>query len=199
MDNKHFAEKIISLKNKDLELREKLVKTGELSKGYHEEMRAMHNSNAQDLQEMIAVVGYPTIAKVGKEASEAAWLIIQHAIEQPRFMKSCLQLLQKAVDENEADPRNLAYLSDRIAVFEEKPQLYGTQFDWDEHSELSPNLFDDLSKVNDRRLSIGLNTLKEQTELIRANAKQENQLPPNDFEQRRREVQEWKKKVGWIK
>ena len=197
MDRK-LAAKIISLKNADLALRDKLVKTGELGNGYNEEMRAMHNSNAAALQEIIAVIGYPSIAKVGKEASDAAWLVIQHAVEQPEFMKNCLNLLQKAVDQNEADPKSLAYLSDRIAVFEGKPQLYGTQFDWDEHGELSPNLYDDLVKVNERRQAIGLNSLEEQTEFIRANAKQENLLAPKDFEQRKKEVEDWKKRVGWV-
>jgi hypothetical protein len=107
--------------------------------------------------------------------------------------------LEIAVSEDEADPKNLAYLTDRIAVFEEKPQLYGTQFDWDENGELSPNLFDDLSKVNERRKSIGLNTLEEQTEVLRSQAKEENQTPPKDFEKRKLEIEQWKKNVGWSK
>ena len=107
--------------------------------------------------------------------------------------------MEKAVHENNADPKSLAYLSDRIAVFEGKKQLYGTQFDWDEYGELSPNSFDDLNNVNERRKSIGLNTLEQQTELIRTQAKNENQSPPTDFEKRKLEIEAWKRKVGWIK
>ena len=90
-------------------------------------------------------------------------------------------------------------MTDRIAVFENKPQLYGTQFDWDENGELSPKNFDDLIKVNLRRNSIGLNSLEKQTEIIRKQAKNENQLPPTDFEKRKIEMEKWKKSVGWIK
>lgn len=90
-------------------------------------------------------------------------------------------------------------MTDRVAVFEEKPQLYGAQFDWDENGELSPNRFDDLTKVNQRRISIGLNTLEEQINIIRKQAKSENQLRPTDFEKRKQEIEEWKKAVGWIK
>ncbi len=199
MDYQSIAEKIIDLKNADLALRSKLAKSGQLSGGYHEEMKALHNSNAKALDEIISAIGYPTLSKVGKEASEAAWLVIQHAIEQPQLMKKCLGLLQKATEANEADPKSLAYLSDRIAVFEEQPQLYGTQFDWDENGELSPNLYDDLNKVNERRQSVGLNTLQSQTLLIRQRAQEENQVPPKDLAQSRLEVKEWKKMVGWIK
>lgn len=112
-------------------------------------------------------------------------------------MKKCAELLKNVVHENQADPKNLAYLTDRIAVFEGKPQRYGTQFDWDENGNLSPNYFDDLIKVNERRKSIGLNTLEEQTAILRNQAKIENQTPPSDFEKRKQEMEAWKQDVGW--
>lgn len=91
----------------------------------------------------------------------------------------------------------MAYLTDRIAVLEGKPQRYGTQFDWDENGELSPNFIDDLALVNQRRQALGLNTLEEQTAVIRGQAKRENQLSPTDLDKRKREMEEWKKTVGW--
>ncbi|MBK8416640.1 MAG: hypothetical protein IPL22_20290 [Bacteroidetes bacterium] len=199
MDYKSIAEKIIELKNTDLALREKLAKSGELSEGYNEEMKLLHNKNANILNEIIDTIGYPTFDKVGKEASDATWLIIQHSIGQPEFMRKCAALLENAVKENKADVKSLAFLTDRIAVLEEKPQLYGTQFDWDKFGNLSPNPFDDLNKVNERRKLIGLNTIEEQTEIIRARVKSENQSPPKDIEKRKQEIDQWKKNVGWIK
>jgi hypothetical protein len=199
MDHQHIAQQIIELKYADLRLRNELTISGQLSEGYHEAMETLHNSNAKALNELIDEIGYPTITKVGREANEAAWLIIQHAIAQPAFMKKSAKLLEIAVNENEADAKSLAYLSDRIAVFEGKPQLYGTQFDWDEEGDLSPNLYHDLTKVNERRKRIGLNTLEAQTALMNTRAKKENQSPPANFEKRRREFEAWKKAVGWIR
>lgn len=196
---KSIAENIIDLKNADLALRDKLIQSGQLSEGYNEEMKELHNRNAKILNEIIDTIGYPTTDKVGKEASEAAWLVIQHSIGQPEFMKKCAKLLEKAVSENKADPKSLAYLIDRIAVFEGKEQLYGTQFDWDEYGILRPNHCDDLTKVNERRKSIGLNTLEEQTEIINKQAENENQSAPTDLEKRKQEIKEWKKNVGWTK
>lgn len=199
MDFKNIAEKIIDLRNADLALRDKLVQSRQLSEGYNEEMKELHNRNAKTLNDIIDTIGYPTTDKVGKEASEAAWMVIQHSIGQPEFMKKCAELLKKAVSESRADLKSLAYLTDRIAVFEGKPQLYGTQFDWDENGNLSPNLFDDLTKVNERRKSIGLNTLEERTEIIRKQAKNENESPPTDFKERKQVIEEWKRNVGWTK
>lgn len=151
MQYKDISKKINGLKNADLELRNKLIRSGKIGDGYHEEMKVLHNKNAQILQNIINSIGYPTTEKVGKEGSDAAWLIIQHSIEQPEFMKRSAELLKEAVKENKADPKNLAYLIDRIAVFQDQPQLYGTQFDWDENGNLSPHVVDDVIKVNKRR------------------------------------------------
>ena len=192
-----FSFLIIELQKKDLKLRDALIQTGELFHGYHPQMEALHLENAEELNKFIALIRYPTISKVGKEANEAAWMIIQHAISNPTFMKYCLELLQIEVQKGNADPKQFAYLSDRIAVLGGKPQLYGTQFDWDENGELSPNSYDDLTKVNGRRKEIELNSLEEQIKIIRNRAKEENQSPPEDFEQRKVEMEKWRKKVGW--
>jgi hypothetical protein len=199
MNYKNLADQIIEMKNADLGFRDKLIKSGELTNGYNAEMEQIHIENSEKLEGIINLIGYPTIDKVGKEANEAAWLIIQHAISQPHFMKKCAELLSIEVSHKNADPKQLAYLTDRIAVFEDKLQLFGTNFDWDENGELNPNKYDDLIKVNQRRKSIGLNTLEEQTEIIRQHALAENQFPPADFQAKKLQYEDWRKRVGWIK
>lgn len=199
MDYSKIAEEIIELQRADLELRDKLVQNGQLFDGYNREMEALHNKNAEILGNIIDEIGYPSVEKVGKDANEAAWLVIQHSIGQPEFMKKCAVLLEKAVAENQANPKQLAYLTDRIAVFEGRPQLYGTQFDWDERGEMNARLVDDFEKVNERRKTIGLNSLEEQTEIIRKQVIAENQKPPANLPERIKQADEWRKKIGWIK
>ena len=194
----HIAKRILDSKEADMKLRERLAQEGKLWDGYNKEMEALHNSNADALNEIINAIGYPTKEKVGKEATEAAWLVIQHSISRPKFMKKCAKLLEAKSSVDIEQSRNLAYLTDRIAVYEERPQLFGTQFDWDRQGQLSPNPYDDKVKVNQRRLSIGLNTLEEQTEVLRRRAKDENERPPDDFEARRAAMREWKRESGWI-
>ncbi|WP_020568367.1 DUF6624 domain-containing protein [Neolewinella persica] len=197
MNYDSIATQIIGLKKADLALRSRLVRAGQLNEGYHPEMEALHVRNADTLNELIDEIGYPTVNKVGEEACSAAWLVIQHAISKPGFMKKCRRLLEKAVAEKKVPAQNLVYLTDRIDVFEGKPQQYGTQFDWDENGELSPNLFDDLTKVNERRKAVGLNTLEVQTSLIRRQAKEENQSPPINLESKKAAYEKWRRKVGW--
>lgn len=198
MDFEEISLTILKLKEKDDKLRAKLVQNGALSNGYNKEMEDVHNSNAEELNRIINLIGFPTLEKVGEEASNAAWLIIQHAIGQPHFMKKCAALMEIEVRNGQADQVKLAYLTDRIAIFEGQPQLYGTQFDWDEHGQMSPVQVDDYDTVNERRKAIGLDPLDEQIKIIRERIRAENQRPPKDFKGRQGEYNEWRKTVGWI-
>ncbi len=198
MNRSLIVEKIMALERADLELRDRLIQSNQLGEGYNKEMAALHRSNARHLDQIISVIGYPTVDQVGQQANAAAWLVIQHAIGLPDFMRRCCQLLETAVKSGQASPVHLAYLSDRIAVFEGKGQHYGTQFDWDEDGMLSPQLIDDRIKVDERRRSIGLNTLEEQTWLLRRRVSDENQSPPRNVKERKRDYDVWRKSVGWI-
>jgi len=193
-----LAQKIIALKDADLQLRDRLVRSGELGKGYNKEMQRLHDQNAAALEYIIDRIGYPTVEQVGKAASEATWLVIQHSIGKPAFMQKCERLLSEAVEKQQVPPKNLAYLSDRIAVLEGKPQRYGTQFDWDEEGQLSPLPCEDLTEVNRRRATLGLKSLEEQTRLIRTQAVAEIHKPPADLQARKQEMEAWRRKVGWV-
>jgi hypothetical protein len=183
-----ISKKIIALKNRDLEFRDRLIQSGKLNDAYDPEMEKIHLENAAILEKIIDEFGFPT----DMEANNAAWLIIQHAISNPIFMKKCLPILRNI------NPIQYAYLLDRIYVLEGKLQQYGTQFDWDEKGELSPNPYDDLEKVNQRRQTLGLNSLEDQTKLLRIQAMNQNQSPPKNPLKKKKEMEAWRKKVGWI-
>jgi len=198
MNYPKYAAKIIALKDADLQLREELLDKGELNEGYNNEMEQLHLKNTSALEEIINHIGYPTIDKVGEEASDAAWIIVQHSISSPNFMKKCLRLLEEESEEVGVNLKNLASLSDRIAVFEGRPQVYGSQYDWDDQGKLSPQRYDNLQEVNKRRASIGLCSLEENTRLIRARTEQEGGRPPSDLERHKQGYELWRRKVGWI-
>ena len=82
----------------------------------------------QYLKQVIARHGWPTRELVGKEAAHAAFLIVQHADQDPAFQASCLPVLEKAARRGEIPLSQLAYLTDRVRVKQGRPQLYGTQY-----------------------------------------------------------------------
>jgi hypothetical protein len=199
MEYPNIAKTLIGLQEADLALRGQLARQGRLGQGYHPAMEQLHHQNAGILSDIVDQIGFPTVQKVGQAASDAAWLVAQHAIGQPTFLKKWAELLATAVYAEQADPQGLAYLLDRIAVLEGRPQRYGTQFDWNERGELAACPCDDLIRVDQRRRAIGLNSLEEQTEALRQRAQEEHQAPPPDLAQYQREQELWRKKVGWVK
>ncbi|PHI18487.1 hypothetical protein CEQ90_17555 [Lewinellaceae bacterium SD302] len=196
MPETDYAEILIQLQAADLALRNQLIEQGRLGDGYDHAMEQLHLKNADKLSSIMDDIGYPTADKVGISASKAAWLVIQHAISRPDFMRRCRDALQDEIKLDNGDPIQLAYLTDRIAVFEGRPQLYGTQFDWDEHGQMSPQSCDDIAAVDRRRAKLGLNTLAEQTRAMRERVKAEGQFAPVG-DTRKKSYEEWRVRVGW--
>ncbi|GAB4043637.1 DUF6624 domain-containing protein [Spirosoma jeollabukense] len=124
---KDVAHELIQLAQHDGVVRERLLVENKLSDGYNPEMEAVHRANAARLREIIFSIGWPTRSKVGAEASDAAWLIVQHSIGEASFMRDSYQWMLDSMDD--INPQNVAYLYDRICYFEGKPQRYGTQYD----------------------------------------------------------------------
>lgn len=179
----------------DLRKRDELVAAGVLFDGYHADMEGLHIDNAKNLEAIIDAVGWPHQGIAGVEGAAAAWLIAQHAISLPDFQRRVLRLLKE--NANDVEPAQIAMLEDRIRRFEGKPQLYGTQFDWDENGQLSPGAIEDEANVDRRRANVGLNSLQERTEEMRRRAETEGDKPPADMAKRRKDMEIWAKKTGW--
>jgi len=88
-------------------------------------------------------------------------------------------------------------LTDRIRVLEGRPQVYGTQFDWDENGEISPLPIEDAARVDQRRGQVGLEALVAAMLRHRRNAQESGERPPPDRNRHLAEQEVWLKRVGW--
>lgn len=193
-----LAARLQRLLEYDAEARADLLESGELFGGYHPLMEAVHRSNAQALEAILDEIGWPGRSRVGDEGSEAAWQIAQHAISRPSFQRRCLDLLREAVAQGEVPARQVAMLEDRIRFNERRPQRFGTVFDWSPDGELSPWPIDEPDEVEYRRAAAGLQPLTDAVAGLRRRAEAEGDRPPEDWEARQREIEEWARRVGWI-
>ena len=126
-------------------------------------------TNARRLKNLLARCGWPLTSKYGNEASADAWLLVQHADHDREFQRHALVLLERAVSVGEARGGDLAYLRDRLAVAEGRPQLYGTQFTGFENCKLVLAPIDSREAVNARRRAIpGMPTLEEYEQFANA-------------------------------
>lgn len=194
--NEELREKLLAMRAEDGRVREELAATGELFDGYAPRMEETHLENARALERMIDDAGgWLGKSTVGADGAEAAWLIAQHAISLPEFSRRCLALIEKAVAAGDAEPVHAAYLSDRICFFENRPQRYGTQSDWNADGKMQVWRLEDASKLNDFRRRVGLEPLESLT--WENQETRENQ--PEDFAARQAKFEDWARKVGWRK
>jgi len=116
--------------------------------------------NTEQMKQLIATIGWPSISKVGAEGSENAWLLVQHADLDVEFQSLCLNLM-KDVPLYDIDPTNIAYLEDRVCVNTGAEQVYGTQFRQVDGRHV-PLPIRDIDQVDARRAAMGMDPLQAQ-------------------------------------
>jgi|HubBroStandDraft_6_1064221.scaffolds.fasta_scaffold529793_2 hypothetical protein len=160
MINESLRQELLDLRAEDLRVRSELDAAGELGGPYVPRMEAVHVRNAARLRELIAEHGWPGEDIVGEDGAKAAWFIVQHAIGEPEFQRQALVLLQSGAAEGRVPRWHAAYLEDRIAMHESRPQRFGTQWEDDPYDgRTRPWRLADPEHVNDLRASVGLRPL----------------------------------------
>jgi hypothetical protein len=123
-----------------------------------DEWVATDTESASLVKKIIAEHGPVTIEKFGKKASNNAWLLVQHADHDLPFQKEYLNLMVQ--NSNSFNASDIAYLTDRVKVNSNEPQIYGTQF-YFENGFNKPRPTIDPKNVNERRAKMGMGTIQE--------------------------------------
>jgi hypothetical protein len=160
MVDDELRRELLAMRDEDLVVREELLKANQLGGPYHPRMETIHVKNAARLRELIAKHGWPCEDVVGADGAEAAWLIAQHAIGEPGFVRRVLQMVRAIVEQKRVPAWHAAYLEDRIALFEGRPQRYGSQWIDDPRDGLArPWTLAYPDRVNELRAEVGLKPL----------------------------------------
>jgi hypothetical protein len=121
--------------------------------------------NIKRLEEIIARYGWPTISMGGKEASESAFLIVQHA--DLVYQKKYFPMLKTAAMKNEARRDHVAMMEDRMLMGEGKKQIYGTGLKTDDVTkELKLWPIENEEEVDARRAAVGLPPMAEYLKMM---------------------------------
>ena len=183
---------LLALRERDLSVRAELEADGSLYDGYHPRMEAVHRANAERLRRIVSEVGWPHEGLVGAEGAEAAWLVAQHSISEPDFMRRCRDELERESAAGRVPRWQYAYLDDRIRVSEGRPQRFGTQLELKPDGP-APCEIEDPGHLDELRREAGLPSLEER---LRAMAAQPR---PTALELAARKAAEerWRRRVGW--
>ena len=153
-------DKIIKFGKKDVKLRNKFIaKSNKNINASFKEVGTFDKITTDFLKKVVDMYGVPNIPKFGRDATLYGWLIAQHT-QDLDFQKKYLELLKKE------DPKNIflkhiAYLEDRINMYEKKPQKYGTQliYDYNQMKFVTYTLLDE-ENIDKYRKEMGMDTLK---------------------------------------
>ena len=123
---------------------------------------SVYTTHQKRLKEILDQHGFVGFDLAGKEGSLHFWLMTQHSDLNPEFQKEVLEKMKIEVDKGNASPSNYGLLVDRVNINTGKPQIYGTQVDYNfEIAQAFPKNLADPANVNKRRQSIGMEPLEE--------------------------------------
>ena len=187
-----LREELISMRAEDLSVRDELLQNGELGEGYSPRMEAVHRRHASRLREIIAEHGWPDSDLAGADGTLAAWFIAQHAIGEPDFQREALTLIQQKVKQGKVPAAQEAFLYDRIAMYEGRPQRYGTQSLPCPDGQYRRWKTEDPEHLNERRTALGMPAVPDDPP--------ETKPTPQalaEYEEWLRGYEDWLRKAGW--
>lgn len=153
---------LLAMRDHDQEVRARVtarVRPGEpLDQALADELWVVDQAHTARMRAVVAAHGWPGRSLVGEDGAFAAWLLVQHADADQAFQERCLALLEAAVAAGEAEPKELAYLTDRVRCGAGLPQRYGTQMREHEGAYI-PQPIEDEANVDARRAAVGLEPL----------------------------------------
>jgi hypothetical protein len=126
----------------------------------------LDRQNTAELKSLLSTHSWFTISKFGKKCDHNAWLLVQHADQDPEFQKEVLAKLERLYPTGETKAQNYAYLFDRVALAsndpsKRQPQRYGTQGHCLAPGKWQPFPIEDEPNIDTRRAEVGLPPLAE--------------------------------------
>lgn len=114
--------------------------------------------NLVQVEALIARYGWMGKNVIGPENS-VLFLVIQHA--DLSTQKKYYPLLVESVRKGESQPADAALMQDRMLMYQDKKQIYGSQVVFDDNGNPVFHPIEDEKNVNSRRASVGLEPIEE--------------------------------------
>jgi hypothetical protein len=116
----------------------------------------LDEDNEKIVTQIIDYLGWLGKDQIGADANAALFLVVQHSNK--TCMEKYLPVLRQAVKDKKARKQHLALLIDRVEVFNNRPQIYGSQGSYVNGELVVTNIID-VKNVDRRRAEMGLDSL----------------------------------------
>jgi hypothetical protein len=168
--NPALRRELLERLEKDQAIRDEMIAKGAFQPegSLFKRMIALDAKNTSWMRGIVKQYGWPGPELVGKDGTEAAFLLVQHA--EHSFQKEMLPLVTDAYHAHKLSGQNYALLVDRVLVRDGKPQIYGTQAKgvdkWNGHEPVFDPIEDE-ANVDRRRAEVGLPPMAEYVKALR--------------------------------
>lgn len=153
-----------------LEVDQKIWKT--FSKAYHskedesgykvayEKLRLGMQERTIRMLEILNAIHEPSLSNIGSKAAQAISILALHG--SLTVLKKVLAAFEKCHerDKNDTYYQAIPSMVDRVLILERQPQIFGTQWEMDEHGQPFLPTVKDLQHVNDRRAQYGIENFR---------------------------------------
>ncbi|WP_375581025.1 DUF6624 domain-containing protein [Marivirga tractuosa] len=157
-DFKEEVKTIEKLTIKSLKLRQQVNPESE-DQELIKEMNILDSTLLHKVTLFLNEYGWKSKKEIGELANMGLILAIQHSSKEE--MESFKEIIEKAYQEDKIEKSSYALYVDRLKVRNGLPQIYGTQYYYDEKSaSLRFNEIEDFENVNKRRRKVGLSKIE---------------------------------------
>jgi hypothetical protein len=176
--NPALRDELLKMLEVDQQARQECAKgtTDDQMKCYVEISEKIDKPHTARLNEIFNQTGFPTLQTVGKEGLQAYMILLQHTTDESLRQKS-LKPIKKAYKRKEIPPQDYANFVDRLLVHQNKPQIYGSNFDFKD-GKLVMSVVKDRKNLAKRRKKIGLPTIEEYAKMLKEIYNLEVVIPP---------------------
>lgn len=164
--NNPVTKSLLDMRQREQELQAKIDEASDLHGDEQalfeldEQQQKMQTEHISQLQQILNKDGWVSSKKYGKTACEQALTTLKNA--DGELLESRLDMLLNAAKNGEANPAEVAFIHDKVLVYQGKEQRYGTQIGFNEKKGINDVYpIQDEANVNERRRKVGLEPIED--------------------------------------
>ena len=146
------------------EAEDKLGKDSEAMEYFWEVVEQQDAILEKEVVSIIEKYGWLGISQVGRLGNTTLWVVLQHGSVASK--EKYAPLLKASVLKKQSQAIHYARLIDRMLINSERPQLYGTQYEYDDDGKAIFFPIEAPELINRRRQELGLSTIQEFTQSL---------------------------------
>ena len=130
---------------------------------------SINNEHLNTVRRIISDFGLPTITNSSHDAYKAVVLVALHSGD-VGFLENILQELKMA-NSSSIEKRDIAYVTDKMRVIQNQPQLYGTQYKISANGDMHYIEIEDPENLERRRVELGMESFEEYKKTVERSIK----------------------------